>query len=199
MFTHLEQKRMPSVFGTVHRNAVVMKNFFSQGVGGDIRLRTPAVWDTFPPRISFKMATGEEIHEGFEVQLPFTANSGRHDVRIDFDINADRRYRFSVYRDLQVGLGDVDVEVSTKLGPDKALMVELRMVNHSEKTVDFKCLLHAPDRRRMSAQVVRLGRGQDIKRFIYPHGDQLVGKTLWLRAEEIGGLRILNYRFDVSE
>jgi len=195
----LDKQRIPSVFGTAHRNALRWKNGFGQGVGGELRLVAPGEWDTFPPRLSFKMAAGEEFAKPFEIELPFTASSGRHQVRIDFDVNGDRRYRFSVYRELEVGLGDVNIEVSTRLTADHLLIVEQRMVNHSDKLVDFKCMLHAPGRRRQSNQVVRLGREPDVKRYIYTDGQELIGERLWLRAEELGGLRILNHRFEATE
>ena len=184
MAVEFEHQRMPSVFGTTHRNGLFVKNFFPQGAGGEITLHTPKVWKTFPQTMTFKMAAGEEMVKPFDVELKFEASSGQHEVQIDFDIHVDRRYQFSVYRDLEVGLGDVVIEVSTKLLPDGTLMVEQRMNNHLDKLVDFKCLLYAPERRRQVNQVFRLGQGQDIKRYYLADGKDLIGKTLWLRAEE---------------
>jgi hypothetical protein len=199
MAVQFQRERMPSVFGTAHRNGLYLKNFFPQGAGGKVTLHTPKVWKTYPQTMTFKMAAGEELTKPFDIELKFEASSGRNDVQIDFDINVDRRYQFSVYRDLEVGLGDVVIDVTSKLLPDGTLLVEQRMTNHLDKMVDFKCLLYAPDRRRQVNQVFRLGQGQDIKRYYLPEGKDLIGRTLWLRAEEIGGLRILNYRFVVEE
>lgn len=199
MAVRFEHERMPSVFGTAHKNGVYIRNFFPQGAGGEITLHTPKVWKTYPQTMNFKMALGEEMVKPFDVELRFEASSGKHDIRIDFDIHVDRRYQFSVYRDLEVGLGDVVIDVKTKLLDDGTLMVEQKMTNFLDNMVDFKCLLYAPDRRRQVNQVFRLGQGQDIKRYYLPNGEDLVGKTLWLRAEEIDGLRILNYRFLVED
>lgn len=198
MAVEFEHARMPSVFGTAHRNGIYVKNFFPQGAGGDITLHTPKVWKTYPQKMTFKLAAGEEMTKPFDVELKFEASSGKHPVQIDFDIHVDRRYQFSVYTDLEVGLGDVFIDVTSKLLPDGTLMVEQRMNNNLEKMVDFKCLLYAPDRRRQVNQVFRLGQGQDIKRYYFADGKDLIGKTFWLRAEEVGGLRILNYRFVVE-
>ncbi len=199
MAVRFEQERMPSVFGKPHRNGICLKNTFPQGGGGEIELVTPHVWSVYPQRMNFKLAVGEEMVKPFEAKLPFTASSGLHDVRIDFNINVDRNYRFSVYRQLGIGLGDVEIEVSTKLDEHGTLIVEQRMLNKSDQIVDFKCLLHAPDRRRQSNQVFRLGRGEDVKHYYFPNGAELLGEQLWLRAEEIGGQRMLNYRFTVKE
>ena len=190
--------RIPSVFGKPHQNQVFLKNFFKQGVGGNIQLETPRDWRTLQ-NPNFKLSLGEEFDKPFEITLPSHANSGRQDVRVDFDIMVDRRYRFSVYRDMEVGLGDVTIHAISHIDEKGALIIEQRITNHTDKIVDFKCLLYAPERRRKRNQVYRLGRGQDIKFYRYPNGQQLVGQTLWLRAEEISGQRILNYRFVVEE
>ena len=56
-----------------------------------------------------------------------------------------------------------------------------------------------PDRRRLVSQVTRLGPQRDTKRYRFPDGRELIGKTIWLRAEEIGGDRTFNYRFIAKE
>jgi hypothetical protein len=42
-------------------------------------------------------------------------------------------------------------------------------------------------------------RTRDVKTYRLQNGKELLGKTLWLRAEEIDGRRVLNYRFVVEE
>ena len=69
------------------------------------------------------------------------------------------------------------------------------MVNHSGNNVDFKCLLYAQGQRRQRKQVFQLGDSQDTKIYYYPHGEDLLGTELWLRAEELDGPRVLNHRF----
>ena len=49
------------------------------------------------------------------------------------------------------------------------------------------------------AQVYRLGRTPDRKVYRYPDGAALVGKTLLLEAEEIGGLRVFKYSFVAAD
>lgn len=191
-FDHLH---IPSVFGKVHPNKLYLQNHFPQGAGGMARLIAPEGWQVVPEKVEFKLATGETEKHAFDVALPFDANSGNAEVRIDFQMAADREYQFSVYRELRVGEGDVEVEVHTRLDDEGSLVVEQRMVNRSDHPVDFKCLLYAADRRRQRKQVFRLGDSQDIKTYLYPNGEELIGEELWLRLEELGGSRVLNHRF----
>jgi hypothetical protein len=47
--------------------------------------------------------------------------------------------------------------------------------------------------------VLNLSRGTNLKVYTLPDGEELIGKTLWVRAEEMAGDRVLNYRFNVAE
>jgi hypothetical protein len=185
----------PSVFGQSHPNQIRLHNHFLQGAGGTAHLIAPEGWQVLPETVEFKLAAQETSKRPFEIALPFDANSGNIQVRIDFVVAADREYRFSVYRELSVGVGDVEIDVDTRLDDNGTLIVEQRMVNHSGNHVDFKCLLYAQGQRRQRKQVFQLGDNQDTKVYYYPHGEDLLGTELWLRAEELDGSRVLNHRF----
>jgi hypothetical protein len=116
-------------------------------------------------------------------------------MRVDFVVDADEQYHFSVYRTMWVGTGDVTIDIKTHVDKDGTLVVEQFMTNNSERLVDFKCNLFAKGYRRQRTQVYRLGSTPDRKVYRYPGGAALVGKELTLEAEEIGGERVLKYRF----
>jgi hypothetical protein len=126
-------------------------------------------------------------------------SGGWQPLRVDFDIAADRNCRFSVFGGIQVGLGDVEIAVDSRLDEQGNLMVEQHLTNRSNRLISFNCLLFVPDRRRERRQVLNLARGRTTNVFLLPDGRELVGKTLWLRAEEIGGARILNQHFTARE
>jgi len=199
MAVRFTERHVPSVFGKAHHNEIEIRNTFAQGVGGTIELVGPKKWQISPQRIDFKLAAGETIVKPFEILLPPDAASGIAPIRVDFTADADAAYQFSIDRELIVGDGQVDIETTTRLEEDGALIVEQRMVNHSPHLVDFKCLLHAPGRRRQRMQVFRLGDSPDSKTYRYPDGAQLIGAELWLRAEEVNGVRVLNHRFIVEQ
>jgi hypothetical protein len=192
-------KHVPSVFGESHPNKLFIHNTFPQGVGGTVELVGPEGWQISPTRIDFKLAANETISRPFEVSLPFDASSGRAPVRADFTVEADRQYRFSVFRDLSVGDGEIELETNTRVEDDGSLVVEQRMVNHGDKLVDFKCLLYAPGRRTQRTQVFRLGGNPDVKLYRFPEGAQLLGAEFWLRAQEVDGSRVLNNRFELKQ
>jgi hypothetical protein len=193
-----DKEQLSSTFGKYQKASYRFQNFFDQGVSGKVELISPEVWETQHGIRRFKLAAGEEGKQVFEVLLRPDANSGPQPVRIDFDIAADRQYQFSVYRTMQIGLGDIMIEASTQLGENGELMVEQHLINETDQAPSFNCLLFAPDRRRQRIQVFNAGRGRTTSHFVLPDGAGLVGKTIWLRAEEIGGARILNHRVTVT-
>ncbi len=189
------EDRIPSVFGGRRRNVVQGRNDFDTGVAGQIKLVAPGAWSLRPDQTSFRLAQGERFQLPFEILLPYHATSGSQELRADFEVQADQIYRFSVYREIRVGLGDVYIECATRQNEAGELEIEQRFVNETANPVGFRCELFVPNRRRLRTQVVGLGQGQDVQTYRLRDGSELLGQTVWLRAEEIGGPRVLNYRF----
>lgn len=198
MSVEFGQKQLPSVFGKPHAETLRFKNHFASGAGGRVTITAPEEWIVSPSTLEFELAAGEEAELPMTVLFASDANSGPQQVRIDFELNAEQPYKFSCYRRLDVGLGDISVELTSELLPNGDLEVEQRLTNMSNEAVSFSCSLFAPQRRRMRREVSHLYRGTDVTTYRLAHGRDLVGKTLWLRADEIGGSRSLNYHFKVQ-
>ncbi|MDA0832435.1 MAG: hypothetical protein O2955_10305 [Planctomycetota bacterium] len=209
MAAHLEKGRLASRT-TEQEDALIGVNTFDLGVNGKIRFNVPREingkpknWDIIPhDGWTFQIAPGEEYRLPLRLTLPPNTGQGIEDVTVDFDINADVRYVFRVYYRYQVGLGDVTMRVVERVNTVKnQLEVEQIITNNTSpaEVLDFNCSLHIPGERRQKKLVTNLGKGQDRKTFLLPHADALMGKELWLRAEQIGGSRILNYRWMVGD
>jgi hypothetical protein len=74
--------------------------------------------------------------------------------------------------------------------------VRQMLINRGKRAAGFRCDLLAPDRRRQSTEVLIQPSGKSELAYHLPDGEQLRGKTIWLRAEEIDGPRVLNYRIE---
>ena len=190
--------KVPSQVGR-HQETVRFRNTFSQGVFGLATLVLPEGWTAEPLSWEFQLAPKETLEQKVLIGLPFNASQGRELLAIDFDLNADRTHRFRVYRPYELGLGDVELEVLSNLTPDGEIEIEQRITNDTDEILTFECILEAPRRKRKKTMVIKLGRGRDIKFYLLPNGEELLGKTLSLRAKQIGGRRILNRQFVVGE
>ena len=140
----------------------------------------------------FRVAAADTVRLPFELTLQPEASSGPQPVRIDFDILADKNYRFSVYRTLQLGFDDVQIEMTTQLMENGLLRVDQTITNTTDKPVSFQCHLFPSGRRRETSALTHLGRGSRTITFWLHNGAELIGQPLQLRAEEIGGGRLLN-------
>jgi hypothetical protein len=202
MGAKLAEVDIPSVFEMAHGNSIEIANTFQQGIGGTIKIVGPEGWQIVPDKIDFKLAVGEKAKRPFQVYLPFDATSGTTPIRIDFDVAAEKPYRFSVYRDVNVGDDDIELELNTRLQEDGILVVEQRMLNRGRKPIDFKCLLFTPtaNRRQQRMQVFQLTNSWDTKTYNYVDGEELLGEELLLKVEEQGGMRrVLNHRITVEQ
>lgn len=188
-----ENQQLASIFGREQLVVLQLRNTFGQGVGGEVTLHGPKSWSYDSRPLRFKLSEGDLLKLRVPVTLLTDANSGPQPLRLDFDITADRDYKFSVHRTLQLGLEDVQLRLTTRLRDDGALLVEQQITNLSDFPISFQCILFPPGRRRETRQVIDLSRGRNTLTFILPEGQELLGQKLWLRAEEIRGPRVLNY------
>lgn len=195
----LQVVRLPSVYGVPYRNELRWRNTFSVPVAGELVITTPQNWEVSPRRIVFQLQPDELAQREVFFTLPFDAEAGVQPVRIDFRVQAEKTYQFSSYHFVEVGLGDVYLELATRLDASGDLIVQQTFVNDTSYPVTFRCELFAPDRRRQFTLIRDQGPGRVVQEYRFPNGRELVGKTLWLRAEEVGGSRILNYRITASE
>lgn len=193
-----DEPQIPSIFGRQYSNGFQIKNTFGHAVSVTARLAMPDVWKVTPPESFFRLETDQAYHQGFDIFLPYDATSGAHHVRCDFEIHGQQPIRFSAYRRMNVGLGGIRVEVQTRLNPDGELEVEQHFINDTDEAVSFRCYLYVPNRRRQKLDILDLGHGRDVQRFRLPDGKELIGQTLWLKADEIGGGRGLNHQFQAQ-
>ena len=194
-----ERGRIPSEFGA-HEDAVLGRNTFRQGINGKVRLNFPRDWDLDPGEWDLQVGLGEDFRLPTLIAFPSHASVGTLRPSVDFEIFAERIYRFAVPLPYQLGLDDVTLQVTSRRTPDGRLEVEQRISNQTSplETLDFNCSLFIPGRVRERQVVTRLSEGEDRRVYILPRADALHGKELWLRAEQIDGRRVLNFRWKVD-
>lgn len=195
---HFAKEDYPDQFGRPLDNVIYFRNEFPEGASGKLEMNIPAAWRQQPADIRFRLADYERFSQPFTLTFPFNATSGLHPVRIDFEVFADKKYHFSVYRDIKLGIGDVFVEMTTHMTENGELVVVQKMINRSDKIANYQVQLFAPGRRRQKKYMLDIGRGSQVIEFRYPDGKELEGKSLWLRAEELDGPQIINCRITVD-
>ncbi len=211
MNTEFAEKRFPSIFGIELENAIKVKNTFGQGVIGTVNIHVPqdgmdASFDNTKESQSWNLTLDEAgigLARDESADLPFMVNLyealyGTQPVRLDFEVDGDKVYRFSVWRKLHIGKGDIKLAIHTEMTDEGRLVIRQEMQNNSEDLASFKCQLYAPPSRRKRVHVYQLGSNIDKKTFTYVDGANMIGRGMKLRIEEVDGDRVLIYRFIVD-
>jgi hypothetical protein len=195
-----EKGRLSSEYGG-HADALIGRNSFPQGVSGTVTLNLPKEWEVEPNHWTIQLAAGEQFRLPVVLSFPPNSSLGVFDASIDFDISADRPYKFTVHRQFRLGLGDIALDVIDRRLPDGRLEIEQRITNNTEplEILNFNCSLFIPGHKRQRQMVIKLGKGMDYKFYHVPDADAMRGQELWIRAEQINGNRVLNYKFRVGE
>jgi len=195
MDVQLRQNRIPSIAGVKHENSLSLQNHFGDGVSGRVEMLFPESWTVDPRDGRFRLAADERIDLPTSITLPFGAESGRHLIRFDFHIGPAGKKKFSAYREMQIGMGGVLIDIQTRLNGQGQLEVLQTFINNTAAEVNFRCQLFAPNRRRLRTQIIGLKSSEDTQVYVLEDGRELIGETLWLSAEEMNGRRVLNYHF----
>lgn len=192
-----EKGRLPSKTGK-QRETIRGINTFRQGVNGWVRIVVPKDWKVEPAEARFALASGDKLDIPITLELPSNTSQGRQRLVLDFNMPP---YAFRVYREYEVGLGDVVLSVADTKLENGDLQVRQFIDNNTkpEEKLNFECNLYVPMRKRMQRVVTKLSHGRDTQVYVIPGAESLRGRELQLRAEQIGGQRVLNLKFKVGE
>ena len=160
-----EKGRLPSKTGK-QREVIHGINTFRQGVNGQVRILVPKDWKVEPAETRFALAAGEKFDIPITLELPSNTSQGSQRLVLDFDMPP---YAFRVYRDYEVGLGDVVLSVVDKL-ENGDLVVKQFIDNNTkpEERLNFECNLYMPLRKRMQRVVTKLSHGRDTQTYVIP-------------------------------
>jgi hypothetical protein len=190
--------RLLSVPSAIVPIKLQLKNTFACPITGQMQIRGPQNWHIEPRTAEFRLDSAAAWKQDLEVVLPIDVVGGRQMIRLDFEIQADRLYRFAMVRPVEVALGDITLTGQAELNQHGEMVVHQTLSNQGKKLAGFRCALFVPDRRRQSTDVAIQPSGKSELTYKLPDGEQLRGKAIWFRAEEIDGPRVLNYRIDAA-
>lgn len=195
-----ESGRLASATG-VHQEHLLGRNTFPQGASGTITINAPSEWDVEPRSFALQVGKNEAFRYPMQITLPPNATLGTVRMAIDVEIDADRKYRIRIYRPMQIGLGDVELTVTDRRLENGFLEIEQTLTNKTSpiEILDFECSLFIPGSKRQKKVIIKQAAGESKKFYYVPEADRLKGQELWLRAEQINGRRVLNYRWVIGQ
>jgi len=194
-----ESTKLASMRGA-QANAILGRNTFSRAVTAEVSIKLPRGWEANPETWSINVAPGETFRLPTEITLSDDASLGDTDVILDFQILADRSEAIEVVRTLEVGLGDVVIDVIDRRLDDGRLELEQIVINNTkpDEILEFRCNLSVSGQKRQTRYVSGLRQGEDRKLYYLPNAEALKGQELWLNLEQINGRRNLNKRLVIG-
>jgi len=196
--THLEPRLVRSEPGRQQPIELTFKNCFARAVTGTLRIDIPKGWRLDPYQFQVDLGPGEEARLTADLTLPYDAPVGKQAIHIDCDLQSDRLHQFTIHDALEVVSGDVTFDLWPWLNQSGELEIHQLFTNYGAESSNFRCELFAPNRRQLRAQIYRQATGSKTVTYRFQRGDELLGQTLLLRATEIDGPRVLNYRLVVQ-
>lgn len=118
-------------------------------------------------------------------------------VHIIAYMNGVPSVQFAVEKMLRIGNDEVDIETRYRISDADELWIDIDVINYIDTPVSFDCMLLIPDRRRERVIIPRVV-DRTTKTLVLPKASELLNQTLWLRCEQIGTRRVLNYRIKIE-
>ncbi|QDS90890.1 hypothetical protein EC9_51080 [Rosistilla ulvae] len=191
----LQPTRLESLPGRRQTLHLRLKNTFESAINGRYTLQTPVTWEGQQQPTTVNIANNATVDASVDVALRSNAAIGRERVRFDFLIDVEKRFRFSIWRDLDVGPEDIQIEPSIRFDPSGALIVNVNLINLSDHQQDYNCyMLTQSQTRRHQRHQLTVGPQQQVaKDFVWENGKELLGTTMTLQAEDRNSKRVLIY------
>lgn len=191
-----ERGKLPSST-EYHSEAIIGKNTFPYGLGGTITFSPPRDWEVDPRQFQIGLAKGDDFRFPMYIKLPASTSLGKKLLPLEFNLD-DGEMKFRVYRDYEIGIGDVRLRVNVIPGKEpNQLIVEQYISNHTNppELLDFRCSMDARGKKRQYKFVTKLSAdGQEVRKsYIVNNANELSEKVFKIRAEQVDGRRVLNY------
>lgn len=195
----LRTRNIDSLVGQQQSLECYVRNTFKQSIQGTVTTTAPTLLQNGVSKKQIQLSTDSGNELSIPILLRSDASAGTHPIRFDFDLQADRRYQFSVYRSLTLGSGNIEMQWTAQREGGQRGLLRLELDNNSEQPVSFDCKLFPPGLPYQRFQIMGANPGRTSREFFLNLQDVKSDSTLLLCCEQIGTVRVLNYRIPLSE
>ncbi len=193
----INKHRLDSIVGKEQEVVVRFENPFPFPISGRIELVSNELFGERGFGSSFEVDANSQTEIPISVVLKPDASTKNSAVRVVAKIGGQTPYQFSLFKELNIGSGDVEIDVQYHFEANNQLSLDLEAINRSGAPVSFECTLFLADRRPERIQIVNI-KERVSQSILIPRATSLIGQTVWLRCEQIGSGRVLNYRVPIE-
>jgi hypothetical protein len=169
-------------------------NPFGKVIRGTIDLVAPTLIENGFARLPLQVNPDRTLEKDFPIDLRSDVSAGKHAVRFDFQFEADKSEHFSTYHEVTVGFEDIDFQWQLQKVSDTVVLLRLTANNRNNLETTFHCKFFPPPYPYQHFQADKLPPGNSNREFLIQLPSLLETSEYWIRCEEIGTRRTLNYR-----
>ncbi len=195
----LGSSSIPSLVGRDQLIPIKVVNPFAQPIRGRIDLVASTLLQNGVATLPLLLGPDRSLEANLPIQLRSDASAGKHMVRFDFEIQAQQNYQFSTYHELSLGFDDIDLQWFVVKESDKRLTLRMEANNKGQRPITFECKLFPSPYPYQSFIADDLPVGTTNREFPVYLPEVVADAEYWIRCEEIGTRRTLNYRVKVAE
>lgn len=173
---------------------VALTNTFPQNAVGSVTVVCPTLLNSARSQSPIQLPSGLKMEKSLPVFLRPDASAGKHRLRFDFDLTAGKPYQFSIYRSVKLGQGDIELSWESTRTADDWLEMRVEVQNNTPDPVRFDCKLFPVGQPYVRFQIHESRPGTTIQDVRVKLNQVQPGTEAWLRCEQIGDGRLLNYR-----
>lgn len=173
---------------------ILVANPFQQSINCKVTLSCPSLLQSGWARSQFQIGANRTDDLEFPIQVRSDASAGEHQLRFDFAFDAGEAYQFSVYRNVVLGINDIEIEWDVARINPQQIQLRMEMKNNSPGNVSFDCKLFPPGLPYRRFQIRSAPKGDVFREFTLAIPESGEAKEHWLRCDGIGSGRVLNYR-----
>ena len=148
--------------------------------------------------LSLQVTPDRILEKDFPLELRSDVSAGKHSVRFDFQIEADKTQRFSTYHELTVGFDDIDFQWQLQKVSETSVLLRLTANNRSTLETTFHCKFFPPPYPYQHFQAEKLAPGNSNREFLIQLPAVDDNAEFWIRCEELETRRTLNYRIKLD-
>ncbi len=194
----LENRSLDSVVAQRTELNLNLENTFKESCFGTVSLNAPSLLQLGPATTRLQASANDRQRVSLPMSIRPDANAGKHLLRFDFNISTDREYSFSTYDSLTLGIGNVELRWETVEADAQRAILRLEIANDTPQPVSFQCKLFPPKQAYRPVQITNAPPGTTQREFVLPLNGAELNSDIWIRCEELGTGRVLNYRLPLK-
>lgn len=190
----LKTNYLPSMVGRKQSLPLSITNSFGQSIQGKVTMVSPSLLQGGTSSTQLKIPLDRALDLDLPILVRSDASAGKHPIRFDFEINADKPYRFSTYHTLSLGFEDIEMTWQVSQLEENNWLLRLEVENKGPVDTSFDCKLFPSPYPYQQFKIPRVAVGSSTHEFTFKLPPDFINQECWIRCEEPKTGRILNYR-----